>query len=360
MIASRSQPSVPRASAISMHPPASTLHCRCGHRLCACGEFVSRPVGGRESILGVASKYRAAKKQPFTGHPMASYLRHDFPEAVATLTPKRERYRYIGSPGKGRWADCPWVAVLDPIVTSSPTRGFYIVYLFSHDMQLVYLTIHQGVTELVEAYGAPVASQVLRSQAAVSASFLQSVEPVFVQTGALDLRIEHRNWRSEQYEQGSIVALKYEIEWLPDEKSLVADYRSFLRLYTRLTLDGPIAYSGPLSLNSIDLSRSGADYSTRRLHWAADRNLSIQMRSRGVTRCAVCAVDLRYVYGDAGVEIIEAHCALELNRCDAYMDPTKVERASIPVCPTCHKFLHSGEDPANLEAASQHVASLYI
>ncbi|MDZ4168206.1 MAG: DUF3578 domain-containing protein [Coriobacteriia bacterium] len=314
----------------------------------------------RNAILAVTSKYVAAKQQPFTGHPMASYLRHELPDALGAITPRRERYRYLGSPGKGRWADCPWVAVLDPIVTSSPKRGFYIVYLFSHDMKLVYLSIHQGVTDLVDAYGTSVASQVLRSQAAVSAAFLQSVEPVYVLAGAIDLRVAHRNWRSEQYEQGSIAAIKYEVDWLPDERSLVADYRSFLRLYDRLILEGPIAYSGPLSLNSADLSRSGADYSMRRLHWAADRNLSAITRARGDTRCSLCSVDLRYVYGQAGVEIIEAHCALDLDQQAKYMDPASIELASVPVCPTCHKYLHSAEDPTDLAGAAGRVASLYF
>ena len=32
-------------------------------------------------------------------------------------------------------------------ITTSTQRGYYIVYLFSEDMQRLYLTIGQGVTE---------------------------------------------------------------------------------------------------------------------------------------------------------------------------------------------------------------------
>jgi 5-methylcytosine-specific restriction protein A len=34
-----------------------------------------------------------------------------------------------GSPGQGNWAAVPWISVFDPAITTSATRGYYVVYL---------------------------------------------------------------------------------------------------------------------------------------------------------------------------------------------------------------------------------------
>ena len=33
-----------------------------------------------------------------------------------------------GSPGQGNWAAVPWISVFDPAITTSATRGYYVVY----------------------------------------------------------------------------------------------------------------------------------------------------------------------------------------------------------------------------------------
>ena len=35
-----------------------------------------------------------------------------------------------GGPAMGSWATVPWIAVVDPAVTTSATRDYYVVYLF--------------------------------------------------------------------------------------------------------------------------------------------------------------------------------------------------------------------------------------
>ncbi|WP_105956618.1 MrcB family domain-containing protein [Apilactobacillus quenuiae] len=55
-------------------------------------------------------------------------------------------YYTVGSPGKGNWATVPWIGIFDTNITKSATKGFYIVYLFSADMQKTYLCLMQGYT----------------------------------------------------------------------------------------------------------------------------------------------------------------------------------------------------------------------
>ena len=38
--------------------------------------------------------------------------------------------------------------MLDPEITTSTMRGYYVVYLFSIDMKRVYLSFNQGMTDI--------------------------------------------------------------------------------------------------------------------------------------------------------------------------------------------------------------------
>ena len=40
-------------------------------------------------------------------------------------------YKVVGSYGKGRWTDVPWIAIFDSRITTSALKGVYIVYLLN-------------------------------------------------------------------------------------------------------------------------------------------------------------------------------------------------------------------------------------
>jgi len=42
----------------------------------------------------------------------------------------------------------PWLAIVDPDVTTTAQRGIFVVYLFAADLARVYLTVNQGVTAI--------------------------------------------------------------------------------------------------------------------------------------------------------------------------------------------------------------------
>ena len=55
--------------------------------------------------------------------------------------------------GKGGWTYNPWIAIFNPKITKTIQEGVYIVYLFSRDMNRVYLTLNQGYTNLQNKLG---------------------------------------------------------------------------------------------------------------------------------------------------------------------------------------------------------------
>jgi hypothetical protein len=74
------------------------------------------------------------------------------------------------SAGKGVWASVPWFALLDKRITTSTQRGVYIVLLVAQDLSCAYLTLNQGMTELVTEHKQSGAVALSRSPRAESGS----------------------------------------------------------------------------------------------------------------------------------------------------------------------------------------------
>ena len=104
----------------------------------------------KENIEKVLENFDSVKKEKFAAHPIAAHLRHDFPDYLKYLTSQPDRYKFIGSAGRGNWTFTPWVAVLNLKITDSVGKGFYVVYLFRGDGKGVYLSINQGTAKLLK------------------------------------------------------------------------------------------------------------------------------------------------------------------------------------------------------------------
>ena len=59
------------------------------------------------------------------------------PQELREMVGDRRRYLCQGSTGAGNVTPAPWLAVLDPTVTDSPQRGYYVAYLFALDLTRV-------------------------------------------------------------------------------------------------------------------------------------------------------------------------------------------------------------------------------
>ena len=102
----------------------------------------------REKFLTVMNEYLQARTERFAGHKMGSVVRNEMTTEITRL-PFIDHNQYVatGSIGQGNWAAVPWLAIMNKDITTSTQRGYYIVYLFSEDMERLYLTIAQGVTK---------------------------------------------------------------------------------------------------------------------------------------------------------------------------------------------------------------------
>lgn len=100
----------------------------------------------REALRRVLTGYVAATKENFGGHPLAQFIRAEVPQAIEQAASGVTGLIFEGSAGAGNWADGPWAAIFDPLITETAQEGYYLVYLFSRDLKSVALSMNQGVT----------------------------------------------------------------------------------------------------------------------------------------------------------------------------------------------------------------------
>lgn len=131
----------------------------------------------------------------------------------------------------------PWIAVLDPDVTTTAQEGLYIVYLYRVDLSRVYLSMNQGATQHkrnAEASG-------LKGVKAESAALVELQQESSLIRSNLDdaalkdlldaINLGARRFLPRGYEEGNIAAIEYDPANLPDEEILRGDLARFLALY---------------------------------------------------------------------------------------------------------------------------------
>ena len=134
-------------------------------------------------------------------------------------------YNVVGSVGKGKWASCPTVSILDNDITKSTQNGFYLVYLFKSDMSGVYLSFawgtyqfHNNKTNLRDAVD-EVKDLLISSNKLEDYDFNKKMD--LVSKGA----------RPKSYEDGSVIFKYYPLDNFPDDEALKKDLEEYLELY---------------------------------------------------------------------------------------------------------------------------------
>lgn len=107
-----------------------------------------------------------AKKEAFGGNAFGKFVRNDIPRAIfETGLLDDKEYLVSGSVGTGNWAMIPWVGIFYKKITTSATKGVYIVYLLSRDGKKLYLTFNQGCTDISEKHTRKETIEIIRSKA---------------------------------------------------------------------------------------------------------------------------------------------------------------------------------------------------
>ena len=165
----------------------------------------------------------------------------EIPQILESWTPDSDKYKFDGSDGKGNILRTPWFAILNLDVTDSATKGYYLVYLISADMQHLVLELGFGAYQFEKQYGrgkkmfasldTAVVNMRVNSQHLLDRSLSATRSRVNAQPVELD---NSQDFHLTAYERCSIYSLVYEISELPTENELKRDYLEFLKLYENM------------------------------------------------------------------------------------------------------------------------------
>jgi hypothetical protein len=115
-------------------------------------------------------------------------------------------------------------------VTKKPTEGYYVVYLYSVDLQSVFLSLAFGVTAFKELHGGGKRMKNILGNSAKERSAKLELPPGVV-TGKISLDPDGRSKLHPLYELSNIAAFEYDLSNLPSNDSLENDLRTMLDLY---------------------------------------------------------------------------------------------------------------------------------
>ena len=191
----------------------------------------------RDTLKTILADYANAKASPFKEHPLGDFIRHAAADAVlAALGEHGAGLVVEGSAGAGNWAAVPWMAVFDPAITLSATRGYYVVYLFHATQPVVHLSLNQGTTAVREEFSAR-AREILQDRA----DLMRKRVPEFAATLPIKkIELGANSRLPGDYVAGHALGATYSLATLPDEATLRTDLQAIVRAYRALTYRGGI------------------------------------------------------------------------------------------------------------------------
>ncbi len=175
------------------------------------------------------NEYLNATNQAFTSNPFGKFVREDVTEDLYNVgIVEKSKYKITGSVGQGNWATIPWIGVFDKRVTSSATKGVYIVYLLSKDSKSLYLTFNQGCTEIRKTHTKKETIDIMRQKASqivkeIDSRGFRTDEDINLGSGISEL--------GELYQKGTIFYKEYRKDMVPNEDILEGDLKKMVDIY---------------------------------------------------------------------------------------------------------------------------------
>lgn len=307
----------------------------------------------KQTIEKILREYSTFSKEIFKNHEFATYLRKDVPVLLASYLNLSDIYSVKASPGNGAWANIPWIAIFNKLVTETVRFGFFIVYLFPADFSGVYLSLIQGTASQKEIYGLGNSKKVLRNQAKLLRSMiLNQTHMNFLEKIDLKLEVIPKTTTARRlgqaYEAGNILAIYYSKNNFPSSQKLLDDLFNLIEIYEKLINTQPLE-ADLIEINSEEvLFEDLAKFNT---HKRIERSLALSKRVKQIQgyTCKACDFNFEYHYGEIGKEYIEAHHNVpisKLEKAKIKLDPLKDFTV---LCSNCHRMIHRIRPTPSLE-----------
>lgn len=287
-------------------------------------------------------EYPEARKQPFSGHALADFIRNDISAYLEEAIGPSDRYFAHGSAGQGNWARVPWVAVFDRLITDTAQDGYDIVYLVKEDYSGVYISLNQGVTTVRNVYGSD-AKEALRARSGDFLARLGKVPSDSI-TGRIDLAVESPSSLGSFYEYGNILGKYYAKGAIPTDEVLENDLREFLEYYLLLA-SKDLLPSVNTAEEDDETGLNHEDLTKLKEHKRIERNRKLAEKAKKVHgyKCQACGFDFEARYGKIGKGFIEAHHLTPLSQLKGQKVNLDPKQDFSVLCSNCHRMIHRTE-----------------
>ncbi|MCH2277007.1 DUF3578 domain-containing protein [Thalassospira sp.] len=199
----------------------------------------------REALLNIVGSYPdyRALQTVNKAAPLYRVVIETVPSLLEDLLSDTSHILFEGSTGRGNITSAPWIATFDERVTTSATKGFYPVYLYSTDLKRLFLSLAFGTTQFTEFYGNNARAFKKIEDAAKRFYAIQAAAfPKNWQVGPIDLAASSSHKLHRSYEHCAIASVSYQTDDLPTNAQLADDYRAMMSLY-RMLVESPLTPS---------------------------------------------------------------------------------------------------------------------
>lgn len=137
------------------------------------------------------------------------------------------------SVGNGGWTKTPWIAIMDNRITTSTQSGVYVVFLIAEDLSVTYLTLNQGMTNLVNIHGQRGAVEEMQR---IAKDTRPKVQGLLDEDFSLDsnIQLKSKTSNAKNYEKGTIAWEALPTNSIPDDRSMHGLLETLLTAYDRI------------------------------------------------------------------------------------------------------------------------------
>lgn len=343
----------------------------------------------REAIQYILDHYQEARLSLFENHKMGNHVRSIFKDIIINEANLNQDHLYIkGSVGNGRWAEIPWISIFNRDITTTATKGYYIVYLFKADMSGVYISLNQGWTYFKEKYQTKLGRKKIRTTANIIQKKL-NFTPDHMTAEAITLG--GQGWLAEGYEKGHILGRFYSADNLPSSKELISDLKELLITYNEIEymigertleqfndylllsddgqfleeeqqqeedfqnrvqsiLDEKVKKAEKNSMEDIETEDTPLPKpepvidQTKKERWPRDAQVAAKALRLSKFKCAFDETHVSFTSKVTGERYLEVHHLVPMKYQRNFN--VSLDRASqlLALCPTCHRQIHHGTD----------------
>ena len=87
-------------------------------------------------LTAFSSQLRLEVQEPYKGTQNTEIITKQLPYLLADELSIGDTYKVYGSVGSGNWSEIPWIGILDKSITTSTTKGYYLVILLDKKLVL--------------------------------------------------------------------------------------------------------------------------------------------------------------------------------------------------------------------------------